>query len=118
MGEFEIKIVKYMGEKSLSPANVLLAKKVICGAQIPEEVFLQNAYEQLSAMGIRVKKMLAGLEKEIHTDHAIIHTRSLMLANLSKTDSILLQEKGLHEHRMLGCGLFLPQKDIQDLDTN
>jgi hypothetical protein len=30
--------------------------------------------------------------------------------------SVTLQEQGIGEHRLLGCGLFLPQKGIESVD--
>ena len=36
-----------------------------------------------------------------------------MLADLLPEDSVKLQEVGLGPARKLGCGLFMPQKDIK-----
>ena len=41
--------------------------------------------------------------------------RSLMLAGLGLEQSLLLQRSGLGAGRTLGCGLFIPHKDIADL---
>ena len=35
-----------------------------------------------------------------------------MLPGLSKQQSILIQDKGLGEGRIFGCGLFVPHKSI------
>ena len=39
-------------------------------------------------------------------------TRSLMIADLSKEHSILLQDLGVGDGRLFGCGIFLPHKSI------
>ena len=45
----------------------------------------------------------------------LVAPRSLMLADLALEESMLLQEHGLGLERKLGCGLFLPHKDVEDL---
>jgi len=60
---------------------------------------------------------MAGLESKIQTDTSTIHTRSLMVADLKKDESVLLQEQGLGDHRLLGCGLFIPQKGIETIES-
>ncbi len=116
LGDYHIKVVKFMGEKPLSDMPVLFAKQVACEHTMSEEDFLQRCFNQLSELGIHINKMMAGLERNIQTDASTIHTRSLMLADLKKDESILLQEQGLGDHRLLGCGLFIPQKGISTLD--
>jgi hypothetical protein len=39
-----------------------------------------------------------------------------MIADLTSQDSITLQEQGLGEGRKIGCGLFVPHKDIKAVD--
>jgi aryl-alcohol dehydrogenase-like predicted oxidoreductase len=114
---FSDKVIKFIGEKPLSDMPVLFAKQVACENGTSEEEFLQLCFNQLSDLGIEVKKMMAGLESNIQTDVSTVHTRSLMVADLKKNESILLQEKGLGDHRLLGCGLFIPQKDIETIDN-
>lgn len=116
LGEFSIKIIKVLPPKLLSDRPVLFAKNIVCNQDETEDEFLQRCFAQLSEMGISVKKMMAGLSHTIATDGDTIHTRSLMIADLSKRDSVHLQARGLGEHRLLGCGLFLPQKNIDNLD--
>ncbi|MEK7716319.1 MAG: type I-MYXAN CRISPR-associated protein Cas6/Cmx6 [Pseudomonadota bacterium] len=38
-----------------------------------------------------------------------------MLADLAVEESVKLQQQGLGTDRKLGCGLFIPHKDIKDL---
>jgi CRISPR-associated protein Cas6 len=117
LGDYQIKVGKFIGAKLLSDRPVLFAKQVACDENISEADFLQHCFEQLSALGVEVKKMMAGLKNSIQTDDGIIHTRSLMLADLKKDESILLQERGLGDFRLLGCGLFVVQKGIASIDN-
>ncbi len=117
LGEYQIKVVKFINSKLLSDMPVLFAKQVACDQNMSEDDFLQQCFSQLSELGIEVKKMMAGLERSIQTDSGVIHTRSLMLADLKKEESVRLQEKGLGDHRLLGCGLFIPQKGIETIDN-
>ncbi|CAC9582581.1 hypothetical protein [uncultured Gammaproteobacteria bacterium] len=117
LGEYKIKVVKLINSKLLSDLPVLFAKQVACEHSMSEEDFLKLCFKQLSNLGIQVKKMMAGLESNIKTESGTIHTRSLMVADLKKNESVLLQEKGLGDHRLLGCGLFVPQKGIESIDN-
>ncbi len=115
LGQYQIEIIKSLKPKLLSDMPVLFAKNIAYNKVMSEEDFLQVTFEQLKMLGISVKKMMAGLENNIKTDTHIIHTRSLMVADLNKDESVLLQEKGLGDYRLLGCGLFIPHKDITSI---
>ena len=117
LGDYEIKITKFINAKLLSDMPVLFAKQIACEQSMSEDEFLQQCFDQLSNLGIKVKKMMAGLERNIQTDTGVIHTRSLMVADLKKDESVLLQERGLGDHRLLGCGLFIPQKGIETIES-
>ncbi len=115
LGDYQIKINKHLNSKTLSPMPVLFSKHVATDKSISEDDFLKTCYAQLSSLNINVKKMMAGLEGSIKTNTGNISTRSLMVANLKKDESVRLQEHGLGEYRLLGCGLFVPQKDIDSV---
>lgn len=97
----------------LSNLTTLFSRYVIADAQQDEESFLRTSSAQLQALGVRCGKMLCGRSHEIGLPGERLFTRSLMLAELSVPDSILLQQKGLGRGRTLGCGLFIPHKDIK-----
>ncbi len=115
LGDYQITIVKYLKSKLLSDMPVLFARHVAYKENTTEDDFLQDCFQQLSSLDIKVKKMMAGLEGSIKTNTGNIPTRSLMVANLKKDESVRLQEHGLGEYRLLGCGLFVPQKDIDSV---
>jgi len=100
--------------RPLSDLTTLFARYIVSdGAD--ENAFLQEAVKRLKDMGIRPKKMLCGIERVILTPQHAFRTRSLMLAELSLPESVRLQQQGLGTERKLGCGLFLPHKDIREL---
>ncbi len=103
----------------LSDLSPLFSRYVVCDAQLSEEQFLYAVAEQLKAMNIPVKKMMAGKQHVIRTPDADLYTRSVMVADLDKEHSIRLQQRGIGPGRHLGCGIFLPQKGIKPVkDTS
>jgi CRISPR-associated protein Cas6 len=101
--------------KDLTAVSTLFARYLVAMDDDDEESFLADIATQLKELGIRPKKMMCGISKTIQTPDDTIRTRSLMLADLSHDDSVLLQQSGLGEHRHLGCGIFIPHKDINKL---
>ncbi len=99
--------------RKLSDLPTLFAKGVVTDPGQSETEFLEQVAEQLRAMGIRIRKMMCGKEGQIAVPEGTLHTRSLMLAELDREESVRLQEKGIGPGRQYGCGLFLPQKDIK-----
>lgn len=104
--------------RKLSVLPTLFARHVLGEDGQSEEEFMTQAVTQLQAMGINVKKMMCGKESVIPLPDGILHTRSLMLADLELVESVKLQEMGLGAGRKLGCGLFLPQKGIKAVDPD
>ncbi len=106
--------------KPLSSHDTLYARHVLMRDDEwkDENLFLQRMAEELAAQGIRVRKALCGKGSQIDTPQGPLHTRSLMIADLSPADSLKLQQEGLGKHQHLGCGIFLPMKGIQAVDVN
>ena len=102
----------------LSDMPTIFARFVVSDEGMDETAFIEQAATQIQAMGIRIRKMLAGKERQIATPHGRLHTRSLMLADLESEESVRLQQRGLGSHRHLGCGLFLPQKGIKPVNQD
>ncbi|MGH1536511.1 MAG: type I-MYXAN CRISPR-associated protein Cas6/Cmx6 [Gammaproteobacteria bacterium] len=104
-------------EKALSVLTTIFARYVV----IPnasddledEEVFLNQAADMLRKEGIQVKKMMSGLTHVLHMPDKDLLTRSLMIDGLKIEESIYLQQNGLGEGRLVGCGLFMPHKGIE-----
>ncbi|WP_455209577.1 type I-MYXAN CRISPR-associated protein Cas6/Cmx6 [Kaarinaea lacus] len=107
--------VKEVSVKLLSDHPTVFSRYIVTDDFETETEVLEEMVKQLKAMGIKPKKMLCGTETIITTPDQEIKTRSLMLADLSVEESVILQMKGLGSHRWLGCGLFIPHKDIKEV---
>ena len=101
--------------KPLSAITTLFSRYIVAGEGTDEIAFMREAQALLAGMGIRPKKMLCGIERVIATPERQIQARSLMLADLAVEESVRLQQRGLGPGRTLGCGLFLPHKDINEV---
>lgn len=101
--------------KPLSAITTLFTRYLVAGEGLDEMAFMREAQSLLAEMDIKPKKMLCGMERIIATPERKIHARSLMLADLGVEESVRLQQRGLGPGRTLGCGLFLPHKDINEV---
>ena len=75
--------------------------------------FLQRVAGELQQHGIRIRKALCGKTTMVYTPEGEVATRSLMLADLKRDESLLLQEVGLGPGREMGLGIFIPHKGIE-----
>ena len=105
--------------KKLSDLPTTFCRSIMVDSRMDEDDFLQWAFNELKSLDITVNKMMAGKERvvELSTGDERI-TRSLMVAELRQAESIRLQQHGLGEGRKLGCGIFLPQKDIKAVNSD
>lgn len=100
-------------KRKLSTLGTLYARAVCCDRDQSEDSFLAEAAELLKAMNIEVKKMICGRSGAIRSADGPIFIRALMIADLEPQESVTLQQQGLGEGRMLGCGLFVPHRGIE-----
>tara|TARA_Y100001935_G_scaffold205813_1_gene174795 strand:- start:7781 stop:8476 length:696 start_codon:yes stop_codon:yes gene_type:complete len=100
--------------KKLSKQTTIFARHIALESDEDkdENKFLVRIVKDFKIRDIRIKKALCGITQEISTRDEPILTRSIMLADLSTEDSIRLQQEGLGDHRLLGCGIFIPHKGI------
>ena len=101
--------------RNLSALTTLFSRYVITEGTKDETEFLARCQQELANMNIKVKKMLCGIEKNINTPDGKIKTRSLMLADLEFDETISIQRQGLGSQQLLGCGIFIPHKDINEI---
>ncbi|MEE8482924.1 MAG: type I-MYXAN CRISPR-associated protein Cas6/Cmx6 [Acidiferrobacterales bacterium] len=101
--------------RELSPFSAVYARFLVAEDDDDEEEFLVDVARQLDALSIRHRKMMCGISKTILTPDDKLRTRSLMLADLAPEESLLLQQAGIGQHRYLGCGIFIPHKDIKSI---
>ena len=105
--------------KKLSDLPTTFCRSIMVDSRMDEDDFLQWAYNELKALDIIVNKMMAGKERVVQLPNGSERiTRSLMVAELKQTESVRLQQHGLGEGRKLGCGIFLPQKDIKAVNSD
>ena len=100
-------------EKRLNPLATLFSRYVVVPDGLDEDGFMQWVVEELGKRDIKPRKMLCGIDHIIQTPEIGIKTRSLMMADLDKGDSVALQEQGVGGCRHLGCGIFMPHKGIK-----
>lgn len=116
IGGYPLRVEK-SSVKPLSTITTLFSRYIVTRDSTDENAFLQEMMAQLNNMGIRPKKMLCGMERVIAMPDRAIRARSLMLAELTVEESVRLQQRGLGADRKLGCGLFIPHKNIRDIQT-
>jgi CRISPR-associated protein Cas6 len=98
--------------KPLSKETTVFARYVAAQQDDTEDHFLTWAAAELARLDIRVRKALCGKSTPLAGPHGLVHTRSLMLADLTPEESVRLQQRGLGPHREMGCGIFIPHKGI------
>jgi len=107
--------VDALARRPLARITTLFSRCVVFATAPDESAFVAAAVNELTALGIRSPRMLCGRATAIATPTSVYEARSLMLAGLTLEQSFVLQRHGLGEERKLGCGLFIPHKDIADL---
>jgi CRISPR-associated protein Cas6 len=93
----------------------LFSRSVIFEGAGDEAAFVAAANEGLRALGVEASTMLCGRDVTLATPQRSYRTRSLMVTVATPAQSLELQRQGLGEARKLGCGLFIPHKDVGDL---
>lgn len=101
--------------RPLSRITTVFSRCVVLAAAGDEAAFLAAAAGELGALGVSTGRMVCGRVTPVATPGRTYQTRSLMLAGLTPEQSLALQAQGLGAERKLGCGLFIPHKDIADL---
>jgi len=111
LGSYMVKV----GEGKVKPLSLITTQTCRYMESFPDETedqFLQRIANELAKLRIKVRKMLCGKSHDIALPGQTIYTRSIMLAELTVDDAILLQQEGIGAHRNFGCGLFMPSKSI------
>tara|TARA_B100001996_G_scaffold369959_1_gene343898 strand:+ start:300 stop:980 length:681 start_codon:yes stop_codon:yes gene_type:complete len=111
IGKYKMKFSKPTIKK-LIITDTLFCRTVVVENNNNEEEFLKDINSSLSAMNIRVKKMLCGKEHIIKTPNKKLIGKTLLITDLEKQDSLKIQELGIGIGKLFGCGIFLPHKSI------
>ncbi|MDH5600364.1 MAG: type I-MYXAN CRISPR-associated protein Cas6/Cmx6 [Gammaproteobacteria bacterium] len=105
--------------KKLSDLPTAFCRSILIDGRMDEQEFMQWAFEELKALDITVRKMMPGIERVVTlADNKERVTRGLMVAELKQDESVRLQQYGMGEGRKLGCGIFMPQKDIKAVNSD
>ena len=105
--------------KKLSDLPTTFCRSIMIDSRMEEDDFLRWAFNELKSLDINVNKMMAGKERAVKLAKGNERiTRSLMVAELTQVESVRLQQHGLGGGRKLGCGIFLPQKDIKAVNSD
>ena len=96
----------------LEPMPVVFARYVVSDPDRDEAAFLSRMAGELQDLGVPATKLLSGRSHVLRVPGGLLHTRSLMVAELQPESSLRLQRSGLGPDRALGCGLFIGHKDI------
>lgn len=76
-----------------------------------EAVFTQHVIQECEQLGFAPTKLLCGKTHVVATDQGNVSTRSVLLADVPVEKSLTLQDHGLGDFRLMGCGLLIPHKD-------
>ena len=111
-GDYQI-VVGKANVKTLSTYEVQFSHNVIFDPSMKEEQFLEHTADELRKLGIKPRKLMSGMQQKLRTPDGDVMTRSLMVADLEPQEAVALQETGLGDGRLLGCGIFIPHKGIK-----
>ncbi|HHJ36519.1 MAG TPA: type I-MYXAN CRISPR-associated protein Cas6/Cmx6 [Gammaproteobacteria bacterium] len=106
-------VIGKMVSKKIDPFSTLFSRYIVVSPGMSEDDFLHWVVGELEARNIQARKLLCGIGHEIEADGRMLETRSLMIADLDKATSVVLQEEGIGPHRHLGCGIFIAHKGIK-----
>lgn len=103
--------------KSFLVVKDLFCRFVISDTKTSEDDFLHKIQTELRNFNINIRKALCGKSMLVNFGKETVYTRSLMIADLSKEESLKLQEEGVGEKKLFGCGIFLPHKSIDAVNN-
>ncbi len=98
--------------KPLQASSTLFARYVVNEHGDDEQAFLSDVAAQVAALGVPVRKLMCGKTHILSTPDGAVETRTVLVAELEKPESVRLQQQGVGPGRKMGCGLFIPHKGI------
>lgn len=104
--------IKEYKQQLLIPQTTIFSRYIQTKQEYSEDQFLDSIAPDIQKLGVRIRKMMGGKQHQIKTNNGFIITRSLMLSDLDKEDSIALQQSGIGALQLMGIGIFLPHKGI------
>ncbi|MDA8095188.1 MAG: type I-MYXAN CRISPR-associated protein Cas6/Cmx6 [Betaproteobacteria bacterium] len=101
-------------EKPLTLHTPLYAHCVVTGNR-DEAQFARDIMKALDERGIDTR-FICGRARSLSTPDGTAWGFSLLLHGLPVEHAIAVQERGIGQHHLLGCGLFIPHKSIAALE--
>ena len=98
--------------RPLAPAGTVFARYVVDEEGGDEKRFVERVASALEAHSVSAGKLLCGRSHRIESAQTVLCARSLLIADLGPEESLTVQCRGIGPGRLLGCGLFVPHKDI------
>ena len=98
--------------RPLRPAGAVFARYVVDEEGADEERFVERVVSTLEAFPVPVRKILCGRSHRIASTEGLLRARSVLVAELGPEESLAVQCRGVGPGRLLGCGLFVPHKDV------
>lgn len=94
--------------RALRPHSAMYAYRV--AADGPDEAaFMARVGHDLERLGIAAARV-CGKHQRLQLQDGLLDTFSLLLHEMTLPDALQLQQHGLSEHRLFGCGVFVPHK--------
>ena len=98
--------------RPLRSAGTVFSRYVVDEEDGDEERFVERVASALEALSVPARKLLCGRSHRIVSAERALTARSVMVAGLGAEESFAVQSRGIGPGRLLGCGLFVPHKDI------
>lgn len=98
--------------RELVPEPTLFARRIVVHDAHDEAALLEAAIAHLAELDIEASKLLCGRAGEVKLTAGTLTTRALMVAELLPHESLRLQDAGFGHYQHLGCGVFVPHKNI------
>ena len=96
--------------RALAPSRVIHSPCVDVGTS-DEGEFLEICRNWLIDQGMR-PEIVCGRGRSFRTEGGTAHGFSLMLYGLTGQQTLVLQQRGLGDNHRLGCGIFVPHKNV------
>jgi len=98
----------------LRPSNTLFSRYSYfedLHTNTDESFFVERIIDECKSHNFSPTKILCGKAHTINTANGPRRTRSVLLADVPVTESLIMQDRGLGSQRTMGCGLLIPHKD-------
>lgn len=76
-----------------------------------EQALMRRVVDNCNQFGFSPRKILCGRTATVLTADGSVTATSVLLADVPTEYSLVLQDNGLGDHRLMGCGILIPHKD-------